>query len=130
MTLTSYPNGVKGFVVECNAEVEKKANYTVVYGTDSGKVFHANTDEITFTLPGIQSGQSFTFVNTADDAMASLIVMPDAADGIMYKEDSTDNTGIKNTKTTHKCGDKVTIYNVAGTDYWNVGDITGIWDKT
>ena len=125
MSLTNLPNGIQTFLVESNA-VYKDSNYVM---GDNGKVFYSDVDGVVFKLPPITSGQSFTFINTANDGLGKLSISPNDNDGIMYAGSATDNKDLINTKLTAKTGDKVTIYNVASTDYWSVDQVTGIWEK-
>jgi hypothetical protein len=127
MVLTSLPYGIKTYVAPNDLTV-KTAAYTVVANTDCGKTFSVS-EAVTFTLPAIASGQVYTFINEAEDGLTALTISPNAADGIMYKGDSTDDKDLINTAATHKKGDTVVIANVAGTDYWSVIKATGVWNK-
>lgn len=128
---TAFPNGVQTTTLDINATLKSSA-YTVVAQTDSGKQFVTFTDNMVFTLPAIALGESYTFVNGAENGMAKLSLSPNASDGIMYKGSATDNKDLINTKATAKKGDSVTIaaiYTGATLDYWTVTDITGVWAK-
>ena len=126
--LTVYPNGVASFLVDDNAE-EQTANYTVVITTDSGKTFISVTDGIVFTLPGIAIGNTFTFVNMANDGAAELTIDPDGADGITYAGSSTDGITLINTQATSQKGDYVTIASLSSVVAWQVVAVRGIWAK-
>ena len=127
--LTSYPNGISSFLVDSNATI-KKAAYTVVITTDSGKTFtNGETDGFAFTLPGIAIGNTVTFVNTAQDGQADLTISPNASDGITYAGSSTDDKDLINTKATAKYGDFVTLASLDGVVAWQVVASRGIWAK-
>lgn len=126
--LTVYPNGVAGYLVDNNA-VEKTANYTVIITTDSGTTFISETVGITFTLPGIAIGNTFTFVNMANNGVAELTVDPNAADGITYAGSSTDGITLINTLATSQKGDFVTLASLDGVVAWQVVAVRGIWAK-
>jgi hypothetical protein len=128
---TKFPNGVETFVVDSNCTVKDSA-YTVVANTDSGKTFITFTDNMVFTLPAIALGETYTFINGAEDGAAKLSISPNAADGIMYLNSATDNKDLINTKATAKKGDFVTlsaVYTGATLDYWTVTNIRGVWAK-
>jgi len=126
--LTAWPNGTQTINIDINA-VTKSSAYTVVATTDSGKVFVTFTDNMVFTLPAIANGQVYKFINGAENGKAKVSISPNASDGIMYAASATDNKDLINTKATAKKGDYVVIQNVAGTDYWSVTDIRGVWAK-
>ena len=127
--LTNMPNGFSTFIVDSNAE-EKAAAYTVIITTDSGKTLtNAETDGVVFTLPAIAVGNTITFVNTAPDGQADLTISPNAADGITYAGDATDDKDIINTKATAKYGDYVTLASLDGVIAWQVVDARGVWAK-
>ena len=128
MSSTNYPNGLKTFIIDSNAE-EKTAAYTVIITTDSGKTFTSSTDGIVFTLPGIAVGNTVTFVNTAPDGVADLSISPAAIDGITYAGSSTDDKDLINTKATAKRGDYVTLASLDGVVAWQVVDVRGVWAK-
>ena len=127
--LTRFPNGIKSFLVDSNAEIKTSA-YTVVITTDSGKTFtNGETDGVPFTLPGIAIGNTVTFVDTAVDGAADLTVSPNASDGITYAGSSTDDKDLINTKATAKYGDFVTLASLDGVVAWQVVAARGIWAK-
>ena len=116
--------GVTGFNIEA-----KESNYTVVATTDSGKTFTSKTDGTVFTLPAIAIGNTFTFVNTAEDGSNTLTISPNASDGITYAGSSTDDKDLINTKATSKVGDFVTLASLDGTVAWQVVACQGVWAK-
>lgn len=127
--LTSFPNGLKTFLVDSNA-VPKSANFTVVVVTDSGETFTNNgLDGIVGTLPSIAIGEFYVFVNTAPDGEADFTVSPAALDGITYAGSSTDAKDLINTKATAKYGDYVALASLDGVIAWQVVGIRGIWAK-
>ena len=126
--LTKFPNGLSGFFVDSNFS-EKTANYTVIITTDSGKTFISETNGITFTLPGIAIGNTFTFVNMANNGVAELTIDPNAADGITYAGSSTDGITLINTLATSQKGDFVTLASLNGVVAWQVVAVRGIWAK-
>lgn len=126
--LTSFPNGLSSFFVDSNAE-EKTSNYTVVVTTDSGKSFTSELDGIVFTLPSIAIGETYTFINNAEDATADLSISPATLDGITYAGSSTDDKDLINTKATANRGDFVTLSSLDGTVAWQVVNARGIWAK-
>ena len=107
----------------------KKANYTVVITTDSGKTFVSATDGVVFTLPGIADGNTFKFVNTAADGMNTLTISPNASDGIAYAGTKVDNKDLINTKATSKQGDYVVLASLEDADAWQVTEARGVWAK-
>ena len=109
--------------------VPKESTYTVVISTDSGKTFTSKTDGATFTLPAIAIGNTFTFVNTAEDGTNTLTISPNASDGILYLGSLTDNKDVINTKSTSKVGDFVKIASLNSTDFWTVVEAQGVWAK-
>ena len=115
--------GLTGFNLE-----NKTANYTVA-NADSGKTFTSSTDGMVFTLPAITIGRVFTFVNTAPDGGNALTISPNAADGILYAGDLTDNKDIINTKATSKVGDFVVCASLNSTAHWTVVDVQGVFAK-
>ncbi len=126
--LTVFPNGLASFLVDINAE-EKTANYTVIINTDSGKSLASDLDGVVFTMPSIATGNTITFVNTAEDGTAELNISPAAADGINYIGSNTDNKDLINTKATAKKGDYVTLASLNGTAAWQVVAVRGVWAK-
>ena len=115
--------GVTGFNLEA-----KEANYTVVNG-DSGKTFTSKTKDVVFTLPAITIGRVFTFVNTAADGANNLTISPNAADGILYAGDLTDDKDIINTQATSKVGDFIVCASLNSTAFWTVVDVQGVFAK-
>lgn len=126
--LTSFPNGVSGFLVDSNSEA-KEAAYTVVVVDDSGKTFTTEADSMVFTLPSIAVGEVYTFVNNAPDGTAGFSISPAALDGITYAGSATDNKDLINTKATAKRGDFVTLASLDGTAAWQVVAARGVWAK-
>jgi hypothetical protein len=126
--VTNFPNGLKSFLIDSNAEI-KTANYTVIVTTDSGKTFESELDGIVFTLPSIAIGETYTFVNNAPDGTADLTISPAALDGITYAGSSTDDKDLINTKATAKRGDYVTLASLDGLIAWQVVDARGVWAK-
>lgn len=126
--LTHMPNGFDTHVVRDG--VKKTAAYTVVSNTDSGKTFYIRGDgAITFTLPAIAIGNTFTFVNLNDDGSVALTLSPNASDGISFKGSATDNKDLINTAATMKKGDSVTLASLDQTVAWQVTQASGVWDK-
>ena len=115
--------GLTGFNLE-----NKTANYTVA-NADSGKTFTSSTDGMVFTLPAITIGRVFTFVNTAPDGGNALTISPNAADGILYAGDLTDNKDIINTQATSKVGDFIVCASLNSTAHWTVVDVQGVFAK-
>ena len=126
--LTVFPNGLASFLVDINAE-EKTANYTVIINADSGKSLASDLDGVVFTMPSIATGNTITFVNTAEDGTAELNISPAAADGINYIGSNTDDKDLINTKATAKKGDYVTLASLNGTTAWQVVAVRGVWAK-
>lgn len=127
MGITNYPNGVDTTVVRDG--VRKTAAYTVVASTDCGKTFYIDSGAVTFTLPAIAIGNTFTFVNMNPDGAAALTISPAAADGISYVGSATDNKDLINTAATAKKGDYVTLAALDQTVAWQVTDASGVWAK-
>jgi len=125
---TRFPNGVSGFLIDDEA-VEKTAAYTVVATTDCGKTFYINNTAVTFTLPAIAIGNTFTFVNMSDDGTTALTISPAAADGISHRGSATDDKDLINTAATAKKGDFVTLAALDQTVAWQVTAVRGIWAK-
>jgi hypothetical protein len=126
--LTKFPNGLSSYLVD-NLAVEKKANYTVITTTDSGKTFTSELDGVVFTLPAIAIGNVITIVNTAREGKAALNISPNSSDGITYAGSSTDNKALINAKSTAKEGDFVTLASLNGTVAWQVVAVRGAWTK-
>ena len=116
--------GVTGYNIEA-----KESNYTVVITTDSGKTFTSKTDGTVFTLPAIEVGNVFTFVNTAEDGHNTFTISPNASDGILYVGGLTDDKDLINTKATSKVGDYVKIAALNSTAHWTVVEAQGVWAK-
>lgn len=126
--LTVFPNGLASFLVDINAE-EKTANYTVIINADSGKSLASDLDGVVFTMPSIATGNTITFVNTAEDGTSEFNISPAAADGINYIGSNTDDKDLINTKATAKKGDYVTLASLNGTTAWQVVAVRGVWAK-
>lgn len=122
--LTNFKGGVAD-----DLAVEKTANYTVVITTDSGKTFTMALDGGVFTLPSIAIGNTFTFINLAQNGTADLSISPAALDGITYAGTAVDDKDLINTKATAIRGDYVTIASLDGVLAWQVVDARGIWAK-
>lgn len=123
MIMTAFSNGVLD-----GSEVEKTSNYTVVTTTDSGKTFIVSSD-VTFTLPAIAIGNTFTFIYNGGPGEATLTLSPNAADGICYAGSQTDDKDLILTKATAQPGDYVTIAALDQTVSWQVTRVRGIWAK-
>ena len=123
VTLTQFPNGIVD-----GTEVYKSANYTVVTTTDSGKTFIVDSD-VTFTLPAIAIGNTFTFLYAGGVGEATLTLSPNASDGICYAGSQTDDKDLILTEATAKPGDYVTIASLDQTVSWQVTAVRGIWAK-
>lgn len=122
-TLTRFDKGtLDGY------EVEKTSNYTVVTSTDSGKTFIVDSD-VTFTLPAIAIGNTFTFKFVGVDGSATLTLSPNASDGISYAGSATDDKDLILTKATARAGDYVTIASLDQVVAWQVTSVRGIWAK-
>lgn len=120
---------IKGGVVNADTTVKNSA-YTVVTTTDSGKIFEVEGgNDVTFTLPAIAIGNTFTFVYTGADGNGSITLSPNAADGVSYAGSATDNKDLILTKATAKRGDTVTIASLDQTVAWQVTNVKGIWAK-
>lgn len=122
-TMTVLPDGVLD-----GTEVEKTSAYTVVTTTDSGKTFIVSSD-VTFTLPAIAIGNTFTFIYNGGVGEATLTISPQAADGICYAGSQTDDKDLVLTKATAKPGDYVTLASLDQTVSWQVTRVRGIWAK-
>ncbi len=128
MGFTNFPNGVDSTIVRDG--VEKTEAYTVVTTDDSGKTFYIKDgNAVTFTLPAIAVGNTFTFVNMNKDGTAALTISPNASDGIHYAGSGTDDKDLINTAATMKMGDYVTLASLDGTVAWQVTAVSGIWAK-
>jgi hypothetical protein len=121
--MTRFENGI----LDTNA-VKKTSDYTVVTSTDAGKTFYVEST-VTFTLPAIAIGNTFTFVYAGKDGEATLTLSPNASDGISFKGSATDDKDLILTKATAKRGDYVTIASLSGIDAWQVTAVRGIWAK-
>jgi hypothetical protein len=126
--LTAFPNGLDTHVVRDG--VKKTDAYTVVINDDSGKTFYIRgSGAVTFTLPSIAIGNTFTFVNMNDDASVALTISPAALDGISFKGSATDDKDLINTAATMKKGDSVTLASLDQAVAWQVTAASGVWDK-
>lgn len=121
--MTVFPGGI----LDGN-EVRKTAAYTVVSNTDAGKTFVVNTS-VTFTLPAIAIGNTFTFVYDGNDAEGAITLSPNSADGISFKGSATDDKDLILTQATAKKGDFVTIAALDQTVAWQVTAVRGVWAK-
>lgn len=120
---------IKGGVVNAGTTIKSSA-YTVVTTTDSGKIFEVEGgNDVTFTLPSIAIGNTFTFVYTGADGNGSITLSPAAIDGVSYAGSATDNKDLILTKATAKRGDTVTIASLDQTVAWQVTNVKGIWAK-
>ena len=106
----------------------KTSNYTVTTG-DSGKTFVSATDGVVFTLPAIDTGAVFKFVNAAEDGTNTLTISPNASDGIDYAGSKTDDKDVINTKATSKQGDFIVIASLSSTTHWSVTSVRGVFAK-
>ena len=110
-------------------QVLKTSNYTVVTTTDGGKVFSSVLDGMVYTLPGIAIGNTFTFINIADDGAAKLSISPASADGITWAGAESDDSDLINTKATQKKGDYAVIASFTAIVTWQVPAARGLWAK-
>lgn len=111
-------------------ETIKTANYTVIVNQgDIGKTLVSALDGMKFTLPSIAIGNTYTFINTADDGDAKLSISPAAADGISWAGSATDDKDLINTKATALKGDYVTLASLDQVIAWQVVAARGIWAK-
>lgn len=125
MSITKF----KGGVVNSDTVV-KSAAYTVVTSTDSGKIFEVEGgNTVTFTLPAIAIGNVFTFVYTGADGNGSILISPNAVDGITYVGSQVDDKDLILTRVTAKRGDMVTISSQDALVAWQVMNVKGIWAK-
>jgi len=132
MRTTKFPNGLESFLLDIQAVI-KKAAYTVVQTTDSGKTFtNGETDGVVFSLQSItgggSTGDTMTFVNTAADGAADLTLSPVAGDNIGYAGTAVNGKDMILTKATSKQGDFVTIAAEESAG-WKVTACRGIWTK-
>jgi len=125
--LTAFTNGIDTHVVRDG--VKKTAAYTVVTSTDAGKTFYIRGNAVTFTLPAIAVGNTFTFVNMNDDETLALTISPNASDGISFRGSATDDKDLINTAATMKKGDSVTLASLDQVVAWQVTQASGIWEK-
>lgn len=125
MSITKFKRGV----VHADT-VEKSSAYTVVTTTDSGKIFEVKDgNDVTFTLPSIAVGNTFTFIYTGSDGNGSVTLSPAALDGITYAGSATDNKDLILTKATAKAGDYVKIASLDGVVAWQVVEAKGVFAK-
>lgn len=125
MSITKFKSGV----VHADT-VEKTSAYTVVITTDSGEIFEVkNGNDITFTLPSIAIGNTFTLIYTGAPGNGSITVSPATLDGITYAGSSTDNKDLILTKATAEAGDYVKIASLDGVVAWQVIEAKGVWTK-
>ena len=110
-------------------QVLKTADYTVVTTTDGGKVFSSFLDAIVYTLPAIAIGNTWTFINLADDGDAKLTVSPNSNDGITWAGAESDDSDLINTKATQKKGDYAVIASFTAVLTWQVPAARGLWAK-
>jgi hypothetical protein len=123
-TITTFPGGVLD-----GSEVRKLAAYTVVTSTDAGKAFISDVATITYTLPAIAIGNTFTFVYDGADGQGTIILSPNASDGIAFKGSQTDDKDLILTTATAKRGDYVTLAALDQTVSWQVTAVRGVWAK-
>lgn len=123
-SMTTFPGGVLN-----GSEVRKNAAYTVVTSTDAGKTFISDVATITYTLPGIAIGNTFTFVYDGPDGVGTIILSPNASDGISFKGSATDDVDLVLTTATAKRGDFVTIASLDQAVAWQVTAVRGVWAK-
>ena len=130
LRLTAFPNGLASFLVDSNAEV-KTSNYTVIVNDDAGKTFTSTLDGFVASLPALTGGggNTFTFVNMANDGEAEFSLSPISIDGISYKGSFSDDKDLINTKATSKKGDYVTLASFDGVVAWQVVAVRGVWNK-
>ena len=121
--LTTFKNGLLD-----SQAVKKSSNYTVVSNTDSGTTFYVESD-VTFTLPAIAIGNTFTFVYAGNAGAATLTISPNAVDGISFKGSATDDKDLILTKATAKPGDYVTLASLDQVVAWQVTAVRGVWAK-
>jgi len=124
MALTKYPGGVLN-----GSEVRKTAAYTVVTSTDAGKTFISNIASITYTLPAIAIGNTFTFFYDGEDGAGTIILSPNSSDGIAFKGSQTDDKDLILTLATAQRGDYVTLAALDQTVSWQVTAVRGVWAK-
>lgn len=122
--MTKFPGGILD-----GSEVRKSAAYTVVSNTDAGKTFVSDVATITYTLPAIAIGNTFTFVYDGEDSQGTIILSPNASDGIAFKGSQTDDKDLILTLATAKRGDFVTLAALDQTVSWQVTAVRGVWAK-
>lgn len=121
--ITTFPGGILH-----GEEVRKSSAYTVVSNTDAGKTFVVDT-AVTFTLPAIAIGNTFTFVYDGVDSANAVTISPNASDGISFKGSATDDKDLILTAATAKRGDYVTLAALDQTVAWQVTAVRGVWAK-
>ncbi len=121
--MTKFPDGT----LDGN-EVLKESAYTVVINTDAGKTF-VTKEAMTFTLPSIAIGNTFTFIYDGESGISAVTINPAAADGISYAGSATDNKDLILTAATAETGDYVTLASLDGVVAWQVTDSRGVWAK-
>jgi hypothetical protein len=105
-----------------------------VVSSTAGKLILCATDDTVFSLPNVSTGTKFpagvcfTFVNTATDGGAKIVVKTTTGDrivGIGTLSGSSTHV-ITNTKATQQYGDRITI---KSSDYslWSLHDVVGTW---
>jgi hypothetical protein len=114
-----------------------------VDATDCGAIVSTNDDGRIFTLPAVAAGNLacvITFVNTAADGQADLVISPNANDGIygscvgvtgagaatVAQLSGTDDADIGNTQATQNKGDYITLASDGSTG-WYVTGCVGVW---
>lgn len=125
-SLTNMPNGFDTHTIRDG--VKKDSAYTVIVNTDCGKTFYI-TSSVTFTLPAIAVGNTYTFVNQGEDGKALLTISPNSSDAISYRGSAVDNKDLINTLATMKKGDSVTLASLDQTVSWQVTQASGIFAK-
>ena len=110
-------------------QVFKTADYTVVTTTDGGKIFASVLDGISYALPAIAIGNTFTFLNLAKDGAALINIVVNTGDGITWAGAEDDNKDLLNTKATQRKGDYATVSSFTATGTWQIPAIRGIWAK-
>ena len=92
-------------------------------------MFSSVLDGIIYSLPAIAIGNTFTFINLADDGDAKLNIGPNTDDGITWAGASDDNKDLINTKATQKKGDYAVIASFTAVVTWQVPAARGLWAK-
>ena len=110
-------------------QVFKTADYTVVTTNDGGKIFSSVLDGISYSLPAIAIGNTFTFLNLAKDGTALINIVVNTGDGITWAGAEDDNKDLLNTKATQRKGDYATVSSFTATVTWQIPAIRGIWAK-